>query len=78
MRAERDLCHKVNQERPQAGAAAVQSVFRDEKMLLIFNYIQYIHYILYNAVIVALLQVNTPSIYCSKGPTPPISMFPGT
>lgn len=45
------FCNKVNQERPQAGAAAIESVFRDEKML-IFNYI------LYNTVIVALLQVN--------------------
>lgn len=35
-----DLCNKVNQEKPQAGAAAFESVFRDEKMLLIFNYIQ--------------------------------------
>lgn len=52
------FCNKVNQERPQAGAARVESVFRDEKMLLIFNYIQYIYYILYNTVIVALLQVN--------------------
>lgn len=26
------FCNKVNQERPQAGAAAFESVFRDEKM----------------------------------------------
>lgn len=52
------FCNKVSQERPQAGAAPTESVLRDEKMLIIFNYIQYIYYILYNIVIVALLQVN--------------------